>query len=154
MLRVKALYNGEHRRFSLPADVSFAVLQSRLFNAFAVGTAMVIKYRDSDNDLVTISCDEELREAIVPDELLRLELSNDVNNLPALSIPQAVGTHTDATEILAGVLVGWLVIKAIPVWAVLLGGFAIHRHIKRNPLVKQRIMNFFHSRRIGMSNQM
>lgn len=156
-MRVKALYNGEHRRFSLHSSISFGEFQHYLLHAFNVipGTDVHIKYRDTENDLIIITCDSELREAIVPNEVLKVELSNATTpSVPELNVAQQVGSHTDTTDMLVTVVLGYLVVKTIPIWAVLLGAFTVHRHVKRNPLVKQRIMNFFHSRRIGLSNRM
>lgn len=151
MVQVKALYNGERRRFSVPDAVSFAQLQSQLCSTFTVG-GMAIKYRDGENDLITITCDDELREAIVADEILRIELVPDsTSNVPVVNISRAQNEHTtDPMDVLGVVVVGWLILKAIPVWAIVIGGFAAHRHMKRNPLAKQRVMNFLNSRRLGL----
>jgi len=74
-LSVKVVYDGEMRRFSF-SGTSFQALRDKIVELLGLGaTPIVVKYIDEDGDLITVSSDLELRAAIVPGKLLRLEIS-------------------------------------------------------------------------------
>jgi len=60
MISVKAKHQTEIRRFALPANSLFSTLSTTLSNLFSISDPLVIKYLDDENDLCTISTQEEL----------------------------------------------------------------------------------------------
>jgi hypothetical protein len=71
---VKVSFNGEMRRFPFQGT-SFALLQEHIIELLGLEKTaeITLKYADEENDLITISSDLELKSAIVPGQLLRLE---------------------------------------------------------------------------------
>jgi len=71
---VKVSFNGEMRRFPFQGT-SFAVLQEHIIELLGLEKTaeITLKYADEENDLITISSDLELKSAIMPGQLLRLE---------------------------------------------------------------------------------
>eukprot|EP01102_Stenamoeba_stenopodia_P005714 TRINITY_DN1644_c0_g1_i1.p1 TRINITY_DN1644_c0_g1~~TRINITY_DN1644_c0_g1_i1.p1 ORF type:complete len:449 (+),score=123.33 TRINITY_DN1644_c0_g1_i1:517-1863(+) len=82
---IKASLNNELRRFRLPRDANFNTLSEELVKAFGVSPSdkLNIKYKDEEEDLITMSSDNELQEAIEISSsgVLRLELEK-------ISLPQ------------------------------------------------------------------
>jgi len=58
-ISVKAKYQNEIRRFALPANSPFSTLSTTLSNLLSISDPIVIKYLDDENDLCTISTQEE-----------------------------------------------------------------------------------------------
>lgn len=85
---IKASLNNELRRFRLSRDANFNALYEELLKAFGVPShdKLNIKYKDEEEDLITMSSDNELQEAIQVSSsgVLRLELERKA------SIPQQV----------------------------------------------------------------
>ncbi len=75
MVRVKAVFGGEVRRFALDAPPTFAALSERVRDAFRLD-AFCLKYVDCDGDFVCMSTDLELADAVAAadDGLLRLHI--------------------------------------------------------------------------------
>lgn len=65
MVFVKVTHCRESRRFSVEIDVSFADFRNKVAGLFKEEDAekVQLQYRDQDGDLVSVSSDEELREA-------------------------------------------------------------------------------------------
>ena len=80
MLFIKATFQNVVRRFSVEEDASLLDLKAKLLVVFpelkgVVPDSIQLLYRDSDNDLITISTDEELqtaRQFLGPENTLRL----------------------------------------------------------------------------------
>lgn len=74
-MSIKIVYNDEIRRF-LFAGQSFQALNDKVLEVLGLekSTPVVLKYRDEDNDLITITTDVEFKTAVVPGKLLRLEV--------------------------------------------------------------------------------
>lgn len=66
------------RRFPIEVPLTFAALAERIRTVFGVGAqdTLVLKYQDNEGDLITVSTDVELAEALrLSGSLLRLELA-------------------------------------------------------------------------------
>lgn len=110
-VQVKVKFGDDVRRLTLSADISFVALRQKLNSIF--GTSLdqldqvLVKYEDNDGDQITISCDEELQEAIrqaqlvsnPAQQILRLALVRDFSILPNL-IDTPVGV-TDEQDVAA-----------------------------------------------------
>jgi len=81
-ITIKASLNNELRRFRLARDANFNMLYEELLKAFGVPSHdnLNIKYKDEEEDLITMSSDNELQEAIQISSsgVLRLELERKV----------------------------------------------------------------------------
>ena len=63
MIRVKSNLDDYIRRFALPGTADFNALLAHIRSMYNVNH-ITIKYQDDDGDLVTISADTDLEEAI------------------------------------------------------------------------------------------
>ncbi len=75
MSHVKANFDGDIRRFRLPAAPTFTDLVAQLSSMYSLSD-FVVKYKDEEGDLVTLGSDSELAEAIAgaPNGILRLDV--------------------------------------------------------------------------------
>lgn len=76
MVRVKSNFAGDIRRFVLPSTPEYSQLLAHLSTAYGISDFQV-KYKDDEGDLVTMTTDAELTEAIataVVNDLLRLDI--------------------------------------------------------------------------------
>lgn len=75
---LKLVYDHDIRLAQMPVNCSFKVLREIVAKKFPSSKSVLIKYKDSDGDLVTITCTSELRmaEACV-DSLLRKDPENN-----------------------------------------------------------------------------
>ena len=75
MVRVKAVFGGEVRRFALEQPLTFASLSERVRDAFRLD-GFCLKYLDCDGDFVCMSTDVELADAVAAtdDGLLRIHI--------------------------------------------------------------------------------
>jgi len=64
MISVKAKFQNEIRRFALPAASSWTTLETTLGSLFSISEPIVVKYLDDEDDLCTISSQDELNFAI------------------------------------------------------------------------------------------
>jgi hypothetical protein len=75
MIAIKAQYQNEIRRFSLPAKSTFETLETNLKNLFSLSGSPVIKYTDDERDLCTISTQREFDFALtLNQDLLRVQI--------------------------------------------------------------------------------
>ncbi|KAI3466533.1 hypothetical protein Pfo_023196 [Paulownia fortunei] len=58
---LKLVYDHDIRLAQMPVNCSFKVLRDVVSGRFPMSKAVLIKYKDSDGDLVTITCSAELR---------------------------------------------------------------------------------------------
>jgi len=93
---LKASFNSDVRRVTLQSLPSFAQLRAQLIEMFAgaLPASFSIKYTDDDNDLITVSSDLELNEALATaarqnPRMLRLTLAATAAAAPA-RVPLAV----------------------------------------------------------------
>jgi len=115
---VKISFNDDIRRVSLERNISFEELVHAAKNLFkfAPASEVVIKYEDDEKDIVTVSSDLELKEAVSLSSrfgrVLRLFVSEKVKSAPkdeavqAPSIPSAIENFVqflDPETILANV---------------------------------------------------
>jgi hypothetical protein len=74
-IHVKATCENENRRFCI-SEAKFITLKQLISSLFSIenGVEYIVKYKDDENDLVTISSDEELVFAVTqfPTDLLRI----------------------------------------------------------------------------------
>jgi len=63
-IAVKTVLNHDVRRFTLPANPSFAELLQQVASRFELQGRMVLRYKDDESEMCTIASDDELREAI------------------------------------------------------------------------------------------
>lgn len=82
MVNIKSNYNGDIRRFKLPTS-SFDALRNHLSTVYSISD-FIVKYKDDEGDLVTLSSSDELSLATAStgDGLLRIQLSH-VGDAPA-----------------------------------------------------------------------
>lgn len=77
MVRVKAIFDGEIRRFSLLKDAKYIQFYEQLCTLFS-SSNLIVKYTDDEGDLVALESDVELAEAISiadkEDALLRISV--------------------------------------------------------------------------------
>jgi len=77
-IHIKATCENENRRFCI-SEAKFETLQQMISSIFSSqrGAEFIVKYKDDENDLVTISSDEELAFAVnlFPTDILRLVIS-------------------------------------------------------------------------------
>jgi small-conductance mechanosensitive channel len=64
MISVKAKFQSEIRRFALPASSSWTTLEKTLGSLFSISEPIVVKYLDDEEDLCTISSQEEFNFAL------------------------------------------------------------------------------------------
>ncbi len=80
MVHIKVSNGVETRRFQVTGELTFEQLQEKLASIFpsaVVDKSLQLQYRDSDGDVITISSDEELQEALssLPnDSVLKLHI--------------------------------------------------------------------------------
>ncbi|KAL8045998.1 hypothetical protein ABFX02_08G150600 [Erythranthe guttata] len=76
--QLKLVYDHDIRLAQMPVNCGLKVLREVVGKRFPMSKAVLIKYKDSDGDLVTITCSSELRlaESSV-DSLIEKELDND-----------------------------------------------------------------------------
>lgn len=60
---LKLIYDHDIRLAQMPVNCSFKVLRDIVSKRFPSSKSVLIKYRDNDGDLVTITCSSELRMA-------------------------------------------------------------------------------------------
>ncbi|KAL6553194.1 Protein clmp1 [Orobanche gracilis] len=67
--QLKLVYDHDIRLAKMPVNCSFKVLRDVVSKRFPMSSSVLIKYKDSDGDLVTITCSSELRlaESLVND---------------------------------------------------------------------------------------
>jgi hypothetical protein len=98
-LSLKVHFNNETRRVSIKNNVSFTELAAKLRAMFAeLPEGFTIRYRDSDNDVITVNTDDELAEAIRlalrdPEAILRLGVVAKPAAKPAAPQEQQQGGH-------------------------------------------------------------
>lgn len=100
-LTVKASLGDEMRRLRLRKDASYAVMVSELAKLFGfpVADQCVLKYTDEEGDLITMSSDSELREAMaVAPDVLRVTLLRKTSHAPAVLPPQPTATPLPPTQ--------------------------------------------------------
>lgn len=76
MVRVKSNFDGDIRRFVLPAEPTYSALFAHLSTAYGFADFQ-IKYKDDEGDLITMTNDPELNEAIITateNDILRLSI--------------------------------------------------------------------------------
>jgi len=104
-VNIKAIFGDDKRRFKLPQalTVSFSDFRTALLNVFSLptvptahGSEYVLRFRDSEDDWCTISCDEEWQEAVkhsmgLANRLLTVEVMVNARlaAAPAASSPAA-----------------------------------------------------------------
>ena len=89
-LLMKVLYNGVCKR--LPPCKTYDELVGQLQSRFSLsGTAQIgenlkLFYLDEDGDIICVSCDDDLQEAmqILPDGRIKMALSNSSDNATAV----------------------------------------------------------------------
>jgi len=64
IVAIKTVHNQDVRRFTLPANSSFAELLQQVTSRFALSGSVVLRYKDDELEMCTIASDDELREAI------------------------------------------------------------------------------------------
>lgn len=74
-MKLKVSYSGDIRRLTLPPNIDYAALADLLRQTYSLGP-LRIEYKDDEGDLVTMSSDAELTEAIriASANLLRLNV--------------------------------------------------------------------------------
>jgi len=101
MLVVKVKYGEDTRRVTLDATPTFTDLNNLLCKLFNL-SQFNVKYLDDDGDLVTLSSDIELNEAIKvasKDSVLRLFLfDGNSNKVPAEPVPTKEGKQEVPTS--------------------------------------------------------
>ncbi|KAK4347625.1 hypothetical protein RND71_033964 [Anisodus tanguticus] len=60
---LKLVYDHDIRLGQMPANCSFRVLRDIVSKRFPMSKSVLVKYKDSDGDLITITCTAELRSA-------------------------------------------------------------------------------------------
>jgi len=75
LIAIKAQYQNDIRRFSLPAKSTFETLETTLNTLFSLSGSPVIKYTDDERDLCTISTQREFDFALTLNQnLLRVQI--------------------------------------------------------------------------------
>lgn len=168
MVVIKAVLDDDVRRFTVADDVPYADLHARLCASFGV-TNLKLKYTDSEGDLVTFNRDTELREAVIPGELLRIHATHDVNAVPAANVervptlniadaapPSQTPNEQEADMILdrafetvSWLALCWLVFHVIPLWVLALGGVVLHKKMKARPCLREKVVRFLRTRRLA-----
>ena len=64
LVAIKTVFNQDVRRFTLPANSSFAGLLQEVTARFGLAGRVVLRYKDDESEMCTIASDDELREAI------------------------------------------------------------------------------------------
>ena len=74
---VKIHFNNEIRRFSLAQNASWADLRARIVELFPSfrNSSFVLSYTDEENDQITISTDEEVRDVLRTHQLVHLSIT-------------------------------------------------------------------------------
>lgn len=88
MVSVKANKDGDIRRFVLPDGADYVQLRTQLGSVYSF-SQFTIKYKDDEGDLVTLSSDDELEEAIAlagTGGLLRVQVIPTVVDNPAQNV--------------------------------------------------------------------
>jgi len=85
-INVKATYENESRRFCIN-EAKFEKLKQSISNLFSLHGPFIVKYKDNENDLVTISSDEELAFAakLFSTTVMHIFIEVPQNNTQALS---------------------------------------------------------------------
>eukprot|EP00177_Eucheuma_denticulatum_P002988 GFKZ01005381.1.p1 GENE.GFKZ01005381.1~~GFKZ01005381.1.p1 ORF type:complete len:318 (-),score=31.98 GFKZ01005381.1:1121-2014(-) len=63
-ITLKASFQGTNRRFPIPETLTFSALYELLYERFSCDTPFIVTYQDSDNDVITVSRDDELIDLI------------------------------------------------------------------------------------------
>ncbi|XP_064387157.1 protein TFG-like [Halichondria panicea] len=89
MVHIKVSNGVETRRFQVTGELSFEQLQEKLASIFPSAVVDQLQYRDSDGDVITISSDGELQEALssLPnDSVLKLHIQRRPTPRPRQSL--------------------------------------------------------------------
>eukprot|EP01098_Paradermamoeba_levis_P006108 TRINITY_DN2536_c0_g1_i4.p2 TRINITY_DN2536_c0_g1~~TRINITY_DN2536_c0_g1_i4.p2 ORF type:complete len:169 (-),score=60.81 TRINITY_DN2536_c0_g1_i4:556-999(-) len=95
---IKAIYNGEIRRFSID-PVNFSELRKSIENVIlGIPTNFVVKYTDEDGDLISVSTDAEFNEAVqyAKDGVLKISLHLPQQKTSQLPQPEPQPQPTQA----------------------------------------------------------
>jgi len=105
---IKASLNEDVRRFTLSSPFTYVRLVEQLYQAYdaklktyTTKQTFVIKYRDDENDLITLSNDVELEDAVLIASSLNpkiLKLVVDVHTAPAPTPTPAINEEQAALD--------------------------------------------------------
>lgn len=179
MVTVKAALGDDIRRLTTGEEISFAELHLRLCAAFgATGLVLRYRDNENDLVTFTSDSELREALTSAGDGLLRVNVEHSDDNVPTVNITNpvpplagtavggaaaataaaAVGSAADqeadmildhAFESVSWLALGWLVFHAIPLWVLAIGGVILHKQIKARPYLKDKIIRFLRTRRIG-----